>query len=117
MVIAGTVIAAGLLPGALVRAHADTTDDAFLQVLADAGIGTNFTDSSKIAVAHSACAGYAAGYSDLEIARDLMARNGMTLEDIGFFLGDAVAAYCPQYTGPQSGTHDVSPKTHLNHAV
>lgn len=109
MMLASAIIATGLLPGAVVCAHADTTDDVFLEALYENGIGENFSASSKIAAAHSVCAGFAKGYDAMTIANDMANSNGMTIHDMGFFIGASTASYCPQY--------NVSQPTHLNHAV
>jgi hypothetical protein len=108
MVIAGAAVLALWTAG---NARADSTDDAFLAALAIGHVGIDLTGSSKIAVAHTVCAAYDAGYGDLEIIDDIYQHNKSSLTnwEAGYFVGAAVSAYCPKY--------NVSQPTHLNHAV
>jgi hypothetical protein len=64
-----TLAAATLLFGnATAHAVCDTTckNQAFIDTLNILGVGTQYTDESRIAVAHQVCTGYDSGYVDFE---------------------------------------------------
>lgn len=77
-------------------ASADQTDDAFLAALKKHGIVfTNRNDA--IAMAHSLCAGLDNGQTPTILVLSLMKNTDLSAHEAGYFLGDSVASYCPQY--------------------
>jgi hypothetical protein len=82
-------------------ASADPTDDAFIAALENYGIDVNDRDAA-IAHGHAVCAGLDNGQDSSVLALKLMKDtklNVSTRRQAGFFVGDSVAAYCPQYRG------------------
>jgi hypothetical protein len=82
-----------LLPAA--PAAADPADDAFLGGLARGGIPAP-DPNSAVANAHAVCAGLTANQNSSVLAMRLSKGNGMSLKQSGYFIGVAVAAYCPE---------------------
>jgi hypothetical protein len=79
-------------------ASADQTDDAFLAGLANGGI-TMPDPNAAIAMARTVCAGLDANQPVSLVAMRLMKDTNFTPRQSGFFIGLAVAAYCPQDKG------------------
>ena len=79
----------------------DPNDDAFVAALENYGIDVNDRDT-VIAHGHAVCAGFDKGkdssYLALKLVKDTKL-NISSLRQAGFFIGDSVAAYCPQYKG------------------
>ncbi len=91
--------AAALLPPA--SASADPTDDAFIAALENYGIDPGDRDDA-IAHGHAVCAALDRGQDSSLIALKVIKDpklNVSTRQQAGFFVGDSVAAYCPQYRG------------------
>ncbi|MCV7091667.1 DUF732 domain-containing protein [Mycobacterium interjectum] len=91
--------AAALFPTA--SASAEPTDDAFIAALENYGIVINDRDS-EIAHGHAVCAALDTGQDSSLLALKLMKDpklNLSTRRQAGFFVGDSVASYCPQYRG------------------
>lgn len=93
--------AAAILAGAaLITAPAASSadgDTAYLAALSAQGI-TWSSDSTVIAVGHAVCTDWAGGNTLQQTYSDV--RNALTnLSDdsVGFLIGAATAAYCPQY--------------------
>lgn len=75
-------------------AHADGTDDVFIGVLDDEGIGYP-SASEAIRVAGLVCEFLGEGNSLLDATSEVAEASGMSIEDSGFFVGAATASYCP----------------------
>ena len=91
--------AATLFPAA--TASADPTDDAFIAALENYGIDPGDRDAA-IAHGHGVCAALDRGQDSSVIALKLIKDpkiNVSTGRQAGFFVGDSVASYCPQYRG------------------
>ncbi|SPM30946.1 DUF732 domain-containing protein [Mycobacterium terramassiliense] len=91
--------AATLLPPA--SAAADPTDDAFIAALQNYGIDIGDRDTT-IAHGRTVCALFDKGQDSSLIALKVMKDpqlNISTKRQAGFFVGDSVASYCPQYRG------------------
>ncbi|ORV83004.1 hypothetical protein AWC11_22610 [Mycobacterium interjectum] len=91
--------AASLLPAA--PASADATDDAFIAALQNYGIDVGDRDAT-IALGRAVCAAFDKGQDSSLIALKAMKDpqlNVTTKRQAGFFVGDSVASYCPQYRG------------------
>ncbi|OBF54364.1 hypothetical protein A5787_05115 [Mycobacterium sp. 852002-50816_SCH5313054-b] len=99
-----STVCAALLSAALfsaATASADPTDDAFIAALENYGIDTGDRDAA-IAHGHAVCAALDRGQDSSVIALKLIKDpqiNLSTKRQAGFFVGDSVASYCPQYRG------------------
>jgi hypothetical protein len=96
-----TVCAVFLSAAALASAapaSADQTDDAFVAGLANGGITIPDPDTA-IAMAHTVCAGLDGNQPVSLVAMQVMKDTNLTPRQAGFFIGLAVAAYCPQDKG------------------
>jgi Protein of unknown function (DUF732) len=99
-----SLLAAGLLLavtqlgplGAAPTVHADTTDDAFVQVLRAHGIN-NESPQSAIVAGHLVCHQLAMGKTQEQIATDVMNSSSLDGDNAGYFVAVAERAYCPQY--------------------
>ena len=99
-----SLLAAGLLLavaqlgplGAAPTVHADTTDNAFVQVLRAHGI-TNESPQSAIVAGHLVCRELAMGRTQEQIATDVMSSSSLDGDNAGYFVAVAERAYCPQY--------------------
>lgn len=77
-------------------ASADQTDDAFLAALQKHGIG--FTNhNAAIATAHDLCTGLDNGLTPTVLTLFLTKNTNLSVHEAGYFLGDSIASYCPQY--------------------
>jgi uncharacterized protein DUF732 len=91
------VAAAALGPlAAAPAAHANGTDDAFIQAL-HAHNMTHESSQAAIAAGHLVCHQLDMGKTQEQIATDVMNSSGMDGDDSGFFVALAERAYCPQY--------------------
>jgi hypothetical protein len=79
-------------------ASADATDDAFLAALAKRNILISDRDTT-LSEAHMVCAGLDKHYKSSVLAVKLVRDTDLSLNDSSFFIGVAMSAYCPQYTG------------------
>lgn len=79
-------------------ASADATDDAFLAALAKRNISISDRDTT-LSEAHMVCAGLDKHYKTSVLAMRLVKDTDLSLKESGFFIGVAVSAYCPQYSG------------------
>lgn len=97
-------VCAFLLAAALLSAppaSADPTDDAFIAALENYGIDVNDRDSA-IAHGHGVCAALDRGQDSSVVALKVIKDTKLNIssrQQAGFFVGDSVAAYCPQYRG------------------
>jgi hypothetical protein len=86
----------GPLGAAAPTVHADTTDNAFVQVLRAHGI-TNESAQSAIVAGHLVCHQLAMGKTQEQIATDVMNSSSLDGDNAGYFVAVAERAYCPQY--------------------
>jgi hypothetical protein len=84
----------GLL-GAAPTVHAETTDNAFVQVLRAHGILDS--PQSAIAAGHLVCHELDMGRTQGQIATDVMNSSSLDGDNAGYFVAVAERAYCPQY--------------------
>ena len=77
---------------------ADATDDAVLAALAKRNIQLSDRDTT-IAEAHMVCDGLDKHYKTSTLAMKLVGDTDLNFSQSSFFIGVAVAAYCPQYKG------------------
>ena len=89
-VVAGAALATGLAA----PAYADDTDEIFVGVLDDEGIPYT-SASDAILVANGVCAFLAEGNTLEDATVEVMNESGLGVEQSGFFVGAATAAYCP----------------------
>jgi hypothetical protein len=87
------VLASGLAWAA--PAQADTTDDAFLSALTDAGIGAA-DPTNAAALGQQVCPMLAEpGQSAADVAADVADAGGMSLGPATMFTGIAISLFCP----------------------
>lgn len=97
-------VCAVLLSTALLSAapaSADPIDDAFIAALENYGIDVNDRDT-MISHGHGVCAALDRGQDSSVVALKVMKDTKLNIssrQQAGFFVGDSVAAYCPQYRG------------------
>ena len=89
-VAAGVVLATGMAA----PAYADETDSIFISVLDEEGI-PNTKASDAILVAKGVCVVVSEGSTLEEATLQVMEESGLGVEQSGFFVGAATAAYCP----------------------
>lgn len=80
-----------------VAAAPHTADQEFLQAIDDDGI-RYASPQIAIAVAHRVCAKLDDGASPAQLAESIATQTDLTGQQAGFFVGAAVATYCPWYT-------------------
>ena len=79
-------------------ASADPNDGAFVDALAKGGIV--FPDhNAAISIAHTVCAGLDQSAKTSLLAMKLMKDTDLSMRQSSYFIGAAIAAYCPQYVG------------------
>ena len=89
-VAAGMVLATGMAA----PAYADETDSIFISVLDEEGVP--YTKASDaILVAKGVCVYLTEGSSLEDVTLQVMEESGLGVEQSGFFVGAATAAYCP----------------------
>jgi uncharacterized protein DUF732 len=96
-------LAAAAIPFGNATAHAvcdaKCIDESFIQALDILGVGVQYTDESRIVVAHQVCAKYDEGFGDVElfviVSRDTVLSRYQASE----LVGAAASSYCPQYNG------------------
>ncbi len=99
-----STVCAVLLSAALLSAapaSADPTDDAFIAALDNYGIDVS-DPGTLIAHGHGVCAALDRGQDSSVVALKVMKDPKLNIssrQQAGFFVGDSVAAYCPQYRG------------------
>ena len=97
--LAGLVLAVVLLGLAAVTgptARADAVDNLFVEALKAKGI--NFaSDQAAIIAGHEVCDELDLGRQKSDVATTVMANSPLDGYHAGFFVGAAVAAYCPRY--------------------
>ena len=86
-------IAALVSAGAAV---ATTTDDAFVSVLADEGI-TPPSTKDAVSLAFDVCSMFDKGQSLYDAVGSVSTTTDLVQEDSAFFVGAAVATYCPEH--------------------
>jgi Protein of unknown function (DUF732) len=79
-------------------ASADGTDDAVMAALAKRNIQLSDRDTT-LAEAHMVCDGLDKHYKTSALAMKLVGDTDLNFSQSSFFIGVAVAAYCPQYKG------------------
>jgi hypothetical protein len=96
----GTVAAASALGlAALVSAGtagASATDDMFMSVLADEGITAPSTEEA-VSVALDVCTMFDHGQTLYDAVSEVSTYTELGTEDSAFFVGAAVATYCPEH--------------------
>jgi hypothetical protein len=90
------VAALGPLAAAAPIAHADASDNAFLEALTSKGIHFGSPDKALIA-GHEVCDELGNGKSPTQVASTVQSNSNMDGYHAGFFVGVAIKAYCPQY--------------------
>lgn len=95
------ILAAGLTPvitllGTLAVAHADAADNTFTAALGSKGI--NFASPQAAIIAgHEVCDELDLGRTQLQVATDVTKNSNLDGYHAGYFVGLAVATYCPQH--------------------
>ena len=77
-------------------AHADASDNAFLEALTSKGIHFGSPDKAFIA-GHEVCDELRGGKSAAQVASTVQTNSQMDGYHSGFLVGAAIKAYCPQY--------------------
>lgn len=77
-------------------ASADQTDDAFLAALLKHGIAFA-NQNAAIATAHDLCTRLTNGQTPTVLTLFLTKNTNLSVHEAGYFLGDSIASYCPQY--------------------
>jgi hypothetical protein len=80
-------------------AHADLIDDAFVAAVKAKGIDFASPQAAIIA-GHEVCDELDLGKQKSDIANEVMTNSPLDGYHAGFFVGAAVAAYCPRYHSP-----------------
>lgn len=93
----GTLIAAALVL-ASARAHANTTDDAFIHALDGRGIAYP-SSGYAINAAHAICEAIDHGAAPAAAAMKLAEVSYLNLSEAGYFVGASIAAYCDWHAG------------------
>ena len=79
---------------ACATAHADTTDDAYLEVVREQGV--HGSDASLIRMGHAVCTLREAGWTEREVASEIATQNpDLSIYQGGYVVGAAQAAFCP----------------------
>ena len=92
------VVALLCLPAAASTAHADATDDKFLEALRSAGI-TDASEAHVIEAAHFVCVRLDNGSTPAEVETDVENSSSMPKYHAGFFVAASVHTYCPRHRG------------------
>jgi hypothetical protein len=79
-------------------AHADSTDDAFLQAISAKGIHFQSPETALVA-AHEVCDELDLGRSKPEVASEVMQNSNLSGYAAGYFVGASVRAFCPNHAG------------------
>jgi hypothetical protein len=91
-------VSAGLITGAMMMAapaQADTTSDAFLNAVTNAGIGTG-DPANTVAVGQSVCPMLAEpGQNAANVAAKVAETTGMSMGGANLFTGIAISMFCP----------------------
>jgi hypothetical protein len=93
-IFAAVIAGAALATGPAAPAYADETDEIFIGVLDEEGIPYT-SASDAILVANGVCAFLAEGNTLEDATVEVMNESGLGVEQSGFFVGAATAAYCP----------------------
>ena len=88
------VAAAGLATALAAPAFADPNDGIFINVLEDQGIPFS-SEENAIGLATAVCDYMDAGQAPAQVAVEISAPAGWTVEQSGFFVGAATQTYCP----------------------
>lgn len=80
--------------GGAVDAQADTTDDVFIEVLDDQGIGYT-TRADAIRAGKSVCIALDSGTRPMTVILTVSSATGLSVPTSGYFVGVSIAAYCP----------------------
>jgi hypothetical protein len=95
------ILAAGLVPalallGAPAGAHADAADNTFTAALSSKGI--NFASPQAAIIAgHEVCDELDLGRTQVQVATNVTKNSNLDGYHAGYFVGLAVATYCPQH--------------------
>ena len=98
--IAAAALAAAALAGAVgvaSPASANTSDQAFLQVLHQRGISHDSGDALMIGAGHDVCTNMDHGYTATQEISTIYRVSQLSWSDSGYFVGASIAAYCPEY--------------------
>jgi hypothetical protein len=90
------VAALSSMAAAAPLAHADASDNAFLQALTSKGIHFSSPDKALIA-GHEVCDELGNGKSPPQVASTVQSNSAMDGYHAGFLVGAAIKAYCPQF--------------------
>jgi Protein of unknown function (DUF732) len=94
---AAVAAGAALATGLAAPAYADETDDIFISVLDEEGIPYT-SASDAILVANGVCVFLSEGNTLADATVEVMNESGLGVEQSGFFVGAATAAYCPDHS-------------------
>jgi Protein of unknown function (DUF732) len=86
----------GLTDVSIPTARADAIDNAFLNAVKTKGINFASTQAAIVA-AHEVCDELDGGRQESDVASTLMTNSNLDGYHSGFFVGAAVAAYCPRH--------------------
>ncbi|MBY0290644.1 MAG: DUF732 domain-containing protein [Mycobacteriaceae bacterium] len=84
------------LVGAGMAGATTTTDDMFVSVLTDEGIQPPSTEEA-VSLAYDVCVMFDQGQSLYDAVGSVSDTTDLTTEDSAFFVGAAVATYCPEH--------------------
>ena len=104
ILVTGLSVAACGASGVTSNSPTASPDQSYLNALLSQPDFANMKSSDLIGLGKAACGDFNIGYGPAQVAQDginAVDANpglGITYQDIGFLIGDAVANYCPQYT-------------------
>jgi hypothetical protein len=90
------IASVGLLAAAPI-AQADSTDQKFLAALQEQGITDQASASHAIEAGHFVCVRLDNGQSASDVAQDVMQSSHLPEFHTGFFVAEAIYAYCPRH--------------------
>lgn len=79
-------------------AHADNVDSSFLNALQSKQI-TFASGQAAVIAGHQVCDALDGGRPSRDVANDVMQQSGLDGYHAGFFVGVAIAAFCPRHQG------------------
>jgi hypothetical protein len=95
-ILAASLVPALALLGSPAVAHADAADSTFTSALSSKGI--NFASPQAAIVAgHEVCDELGLGRTQVQVATDVTKNSNLDDYHAGYFVGLAVATYCPQH--------------------
>jgi Protein of unknown function (DUF732) len=93
-----SVVLSGAALFSAAPASADPNDSAFVGALAKDGIVLS-DNNAVIAIAHSVCGDLDQSNKSSILAMKVMKETDLSMKKSGYFIGAAIAAYCPRYIG------------------